>query len=98
MFFKEKDGDDIFICCDCGCENGFKFRFLKLKNLPERYGYAIISSLGVNTLRGRRFPKLSIIWNILRGRNYDFTEIVVSREEIESLRDSLNEVLKKDEG
>lgn len=89
----------ILIDCDCS-KHVVRFWFMMDEHRFEndQFGYV---SLGTYSSQDNIIPKirerLKMIWAILRGREWQFSEIILNQKDSLRLRDFMNE-LKLDEG
>ena len=94
---RSNSGKELYLDCSCGCDAGLKF---KLGKFDENYLYITLSSgnyykeqdLGVLRVIGLKLKK---IWRIIRGRDYVYSELCLSREELSELTEYLTEMKDK---
>ena len=92
---KSKDGKNLIVYCNCGCDEGLRIRI----NEFDEDTYAILTYTSGNFYKDQKLSCWSIfklkcrkIWRIIRGKDYCYSEILVSKEEFKELKEYLNEV------
>lgn len=92
---KSKDGKNLIVDCNCGCDEGLRIRI----NEFDEDTYAILTYTSGNFYKNQKLSCWSIfklkckkIWRIIRGKDYCYSEILVSKEEFKELKEYLNEV------
>ena len=90
---KSKDGKNLIVDCNCGCDEGLRIRI----NEFDEDTYAIIAYTSGNFYKDQKLSCWSIfklkcrkIWRIIRGKDYCYSEILVSKEEYNELKDFIN--------
>ena len=90
---KSKDGKNLIVDCNCGCDEGLRIRI----NEFNEDTYAIITYTSGNFYKDQKLSCWSIfklkcrkIWRIIRGKDYCYSEILVSKEEYNELKDFIN--------
>ena len=85
--FQTKDGDGLYLDCSCGCGEGLKVEVRRDADL-----YVLLSYTSGNFYRAqesgwRRFrKKLKKIFCILRNREYVYSEICMTRSDLEEFK------------
>ena len=74
MIFPSKDGTDLIVTCNCGCDEGV--HLINGNFSRDQYG-----AFGI--LR----KKLSQIWAIIRNRQFYYSEIIMTRDEFRDFKD-----------
>ena len=93
---RTKDGKELFVDCSCGCEMGLKLKLGKFEdqyvflsfvsgNFYKEQGYSIFGVIG---------SKLKKIWRIIRGKDYVYSDICLSRGDLDELREYLDDMIK----
>ena len=92
---KSKDGNEILVNCDCGCDNGVLFRIDKEDN---NY-YCFMTYTNGNfyreqgdTLWGVLSKKLKKIWAIIRNKDFYYAELVMTKDDFGEFRDYINSI------
>ena len=95
---KSKDGKDLFVDCSCGCNEG-----LRLSLRGDEDGYMFLSLVSGSFYRdqdsgafnalGRKLKK---IWRIITGRDYVYSEICLTRSDLDELREYLDEAAEEE--
>lgn len=90
---KSKDGKNLIVDCNCGCDEGLRIRI----NEFDEDTYAILTYTSGNFYKDQKLSCWSIfklkcrkIWRIIRGKDYCYSEILVSKEEYNELKDFIN--------
>ena len=86
---KSEDGKELLVDCSCGCNEG-----LRISIKQDEDGYAYLSYVSGNFYNGQgsRFGrKIKKIWRILRGKDYVYSEICMTRAEFEEFKKYLSE-------
>ena len=90
---KSKDGKNLMVDCNCGCDEGLRIRI----NEFDEDTYAILTYTSGNFYKDQKLSCWSIfklkcrkIWRIIRGKDYCYSEILVSKEEYNELKDFIN--------
>lgn len=91
---KSKDGKNLMVDCNCGCDEGLRIRI----NDFDEETYAIITYTSGNFYKEQNYSAWQIfklkckkIWRILRGKDFYYSEILVSKEEYNELKEFINE-------
>ena len=91
---KSKDGKNLIVDCSCGCDEGLRIRI----NEFDKDTYAILTYTSGNFYKDQKnwwciFKlKCKKIWHIIKGKDYCYSEILISKEEFKELKEYLNEV------
>ena len=90
---KSKDGKNLIVDCNCGCDEGLRIRI----NEFDEDTYAILTYTSGNFYKDQKLSCWSIfklkckkIWRIIRGKDYCYSEILISKEEYNELKDFIN--------
>ena len=90
---KSKDGKELLVDCSCGCNEGLR---LSLRGDEDSYMY--LSLVSGNFYRDQKSGafhsigrKLKKIWRIIRGKDYIYSEICLTKSELDELREYLDE-------
>ena len=92
---KSKDGKNLIVDCNCGCDEGLRIKIHPFDD--ERYSILTYTSGNFykeqNMSSWRVFKlKCKKIWRILRGKDYTYSEILVSKEEFKDLQEYIQSV------
>lgn len=88
-----KDKKDLLLDCDCGCSSGIHFRI----DAEDPDMYMIMSYINSNWYRDQttgwdRFKdKVKKIWCILRNKEYQYAEQVITKEGFEQFKKYINQ-------
>ena len=92
---KNKEGNELLLDCNCGCDNGIRFRIDK----DDHEWYCCMSYTNGNWYRDscQTFfhvlrKKLRKIWAIIRSKDYHYSELMLTKEEFETFCEYINEV------
>lgn len=92
---KNKDNTELFIDCNCGCNEGIRFRIDK-----EDYDYyCFMTYTNGNFYRDQDetlwkvfYKKLKKIWAIIRNKDFYYAEIFMNKNEFEEFKEYINGV------
>ena len=92
---KNKDGTELYIDCNCGCNEGIRFKVFK-----DNFGYYCFMSYTNgsfyveqgNTVWGALCKKLEKIWAIIRNKDYYYSDVVMTKTEFEEFREYINAI------
>lgn len=91
---KSKDGKNLIVDCDCGCDEGFRIRIYS-----EDDNYAIISYTNGNFYRDQNEKlgrvigkKLKKIWRIIRNKDYCYSEILMTKEDFKEFQSYISSI------
>ena len=92
---KNKDNTELFIDCNCGCNEGIRFRIDK-----EDYDYyCFMTYTNGNFYRDQDetlwkvfYKKLKKIWAIIRNKDFYYAEIVMNKNEFEEFKEYINKL------
>ena len=94
---KNKDGTELYIDCNCGCDDGIRFKFDKFSDDLDYY--CVMTYTNGNYYRGysetmlRVFcEKLKKIWSIVRNKDYYYSEIIMTKAEFDEFREYINSI------
>lgn len=85
---KSKDNKEIIITCDCNCDEGIRVK------IDESYGdYCYLTYISGNWYKEQNVlsKKLKKIWNIIRNKDFYYSEVVMSKEDFEEYKKWINE-------
>ena len=92
---RSKDGKNLIVDCDCGCDEGLRIRI----NEFHEDSYAILSYVSGNFYKDQDLSfwqvfklKCKKIWRILRNKDYCYSEIVISKEDFKELQEYIASV------
>ena len=95
---RSKDGEELILDCNCGCDEGMRMRVNKWK---DDNMFFIITYLSGHFayLQGDNIfsvikKKLKKIWCIITNKDYYYSEICMTREDVRALREYLEEIEK----
>lgn len=92
---KSKDGNNLFIDCNCGCDDGLRFRVDKMD-----YDYYFIASYtNGNFYREQEnkilkiiVKKLKKIWAIIRNKDFYYSEICMTKDDFIEFKNYINSI------
>ena len=94
----DKNIKDMLVTCNCGCQEGMEFRFVKEKyddiNNTDYFIELCTSEWGSEQDHGIRRLKFVIqkIWKIIRGKDFYYSEIMLTPEQWKEFKAKINEV------
>lgn len=83
-----KDNDGLFIDCKCGCSDGVKLKISKDDEFYFLMSYVngkFVSQQKQSILKVL-LEKIKKIWFVIRGKDYCYSEICMSKDEFEEFR------------
>ena len=92
---KNKDGTELFIDCNCGCDNGIRFRIDN--NDFDLYCFMSYTNGKFYTeqcegMRRVFRKKLKKIWSIIRNRDFYYAEMFLTKDEFAEFREYINSI------
>ena len=91
---ESKDGNELVITCDCGCDNGI---YLKVDRDDEMDMYCIMAFMNGNFYRDQNekilsviMKKLKKIWSIVRNKDYYYSDIIMNKQEYTEFKEYIN--------
>ncbi len=89
---KSSDGNDLMLDCRCGCCSGLRFKIDKYSD--DGYGLITYTSGNFYTEQDHTVwavwkKKIRKIWRILRGKDYCYSEVLLSKCEMEEFKEYL---------
>lgn len=92
-----KTKDELIVTCDCGCDESFHIR---IEN--ELEDFAFLNYMKSNwyadqdcTHKNVFLIKLKKIWSIIRGKDYHYSDIIMSKEDFETFVKYINKFIHK---
>ena len=83
-----KTKDELIVTCDCGCDESFHIRL----DVDDET-YALLSYMNSNwyaeqtNCKNIIVAKLKKIWSIIRGKDYHYSDIIMSKEDLKTFAD-----------
>lgn len=89
IFKSVNNGTGIIVTCDCGCDEGLRFKVDKLN--PDCYCIMTYTNGAFyreqnDTVWKGISKKLKKIWAIIRNKDYYYSEIIMTKEEFDDFR------------
>jgi hypothetical protein len=87
MVFPSKDGKELIVTCNCGCDEGVHLM------IDEDHDLYCMTYVNGNFYRdqygafGILRKKLSQIWAIIRNRQFCYSEVIMTRDEFCEFKD-----------
>lgn len=80
--------DELIINCNCGCDKGIHFT---IRNYEDG-DYVFLTYTNGNFYKEQHpfKAKLLKIWNIIRNRDYYYSDVVMTKEDFEQFREWVN--------
>ena len=85
---KTKDNKEMIILCECGCDEGMRIQ------IDTEFGdYAYMTYVSGNFYKEKNgfFNKLKKIWDIIRNKDFYYSDIILSKEDFEEYKKWINE-------
>lgn len=93
---KSGDGKELIVTCKCGCDNGLHIR---IDHDEDSDDFCYMSLLNNNFYRdqGKKIryvvcEKLKKIWCIIRGKDFYYSDILMTRQDFEEFREYIDKV------
>lgn len=93
--FRNKDGNQLIVDCNCGCNSGIKIRVDQL----DEDMYVLLSYINGNfyseqdkTLWRLLCEKLKKICAIIRNKDYHYSEICMSKDDFQEFQNYIKEI------
>ncbi len=86
---KSKDENEMIISCKCGCDDGLRLKVEK--DLDGTYYYQTYLSGNWYREQAGFTRKLKKIWEIIRNRDFYYSEIVMEQEDWEEYKKWVNQ-------
>ena len=90
---RSKDGNNLMVDCGCGCDEGLRIRVDKY----DDDNYFMVSYTNGSFYRDQNESifkvigkKLKKIWCIIRNKDYCYSEICMSREDLKEFKEFLD--------
>lgn len=85
---KTKDNSEMAIICKCGCDEG-----IRIKIDTEFGDYAYMSYVSGNFYKEQCgiIQKLKKIWDIIRNKDFYYSDIIMTKEDWEEYKKWVNE-------
>jgi hypothetical protein len=92
---KNKDGTELLVDCNCGCDNGMRFKIDKEDF--DFYCCAAYTNGKFYTEQAEGMwrvfcKKLKKIWAIIRNKDFYYTEFFMTKDEFDEFREYLNSI------
>ena len=92
---KNTDGTEMLVDCNCGCDNGIRFRIDK-----EDFDYYCFMSYTNGKFYAEQgetmwhifCKKLKKIWAIIRNKDFYYTEMMLTKDEFNEFKEYINNV------
>lgn len=89
---KSRDNKELIISCNCGCDEGVH---IKIDESFGDFAYQAFTSGNFYKEQYGMFgvlkEKLKKIWAIVRNKDYYYSDIVMSKEEFQELKEWINQ-------
>ena len=84
-----KDGSDLIVDCNCGCDEGFRIKVDK----QDEENYFLVSYMNGNFYRDQNEKiwsvirkKIKKIWRIIKNKDYCYSEICMSKNDFKEFQ------------
>lgn len=92
---KNKNGTEMFIDCNCGCDNGIRFRI----DVDDWDYYCFMTYTNGNFYKEQNdklwrvfCKKFKKIWAIIRNKDFYYAELTMTKEEFEEFKEYINSI------
>ena len=92
---KNKNSTELFIDCDCGCDQGIRFKIDK----DDCDYYCLMTYTSGNFYREQSETmwsvfrkKLKKIWAILRNKDFYYSDIFMTKDDFEEFKEYINSI------
>lgn len=92
---RSRDGNDLIVDCQCGCDDGIRFRIDK----DDLDYYCFMTYTNGNfyreqgdTFYGIIYKKIKKIWAIIRNKDFYYADIVMTKDDFDYFRDYINSI------
>ena len=92
---KNKDGQELYIDCNCGCNDGIRVSIHK----DDFAYYCLWTYTNGNfyteqceTVLKVIYKKLKKIWAIIRNKDFYYSDVKMTKDEFEEFRDYINSI------
>ena len=90
---RSKDGKELLVDCSCGCNEGLR---ISLKEDEDGYAYLSYVSGNFYTEQDGAFKrlgkKLKKMWRVLRGKDFVYSEICMTKADVEEFKEYINSI------
>ena len=92
---KNKDGTELYIDCNCGCNDGIRVRIHK--DDFDYYCFWTYTNGNFYTEQGETVfrtirKKLEKIWAIIRNKDFYYSDVLMTKAEFEEFREYINSI------
>lgn len=92
---KNKDGTELYIDCNCGCNDGIRLKVYKED--PDYYCFWTYTNGNFYSEQGETMwrvfrKKFEKIWAIIRNKDYYYSDVVMTKDEFDEFREYINSV------
>ena len=93
--FRSKDGEELVVDCNCGCDEGLRIRVNKHSDdlfFVVTYLSGHFAFMQNETVFGVIKKKLKKIWRVITNQDYCYSEICMTREDVHELSEYFAEI------
>lgn len=94
---KSKDEKEMILTCDCGCDDGIHFQIDKDSESDLFFCMTYLSANWYKEQQHTFWQKLKKIAAIIRGKDYYYSEICMTKEQFQEFQTYINQIERKDE-
>jgi hypothetical protein len=95
---RSKDGEELILDCNCGCDEGMRMRVNKWNDdnmfFIVTYTSGHFAYLQDDNVFSVIKKKLKKIWRVITNQDYCYSEICMTREDVHELKEYLAEIEK----
>ena len=92
---KSKDGKEMLVDCNCGCDAGIRFRIDKYDSdyycIMTYTNGAFYRDQDDTLLKALR-KKLKKIWAIIRNKDFYYADVLMTKDEFNEFREYINSI------
>lgn len=92
---KNKTGTEMYLDCSCGCGDGLRIRFDTNDYdfyCLMTYTNSVFQGTQANTFWRRFRTKVKKIWSIIRGKDFYYSEIMMSKDEFREFKSYIDNI------
>lgn len=87
--FKNFEEDELIIKCKCGCDEGVHFKIDKDESTND-YAFLTYTNGKFYSEQPRFISKLKKIWNIIKNKDYYYSDVIIDEDEFEQFKNWIN--------
>lgn len=91
-----KDKKDIYIDCDCGCNEGIRFQ---IEKFDENDSFCFMTFTNGNFYRDQNDTVIDVfrkkfkkIWAIIRNKDFYYSDVILNKSDFEDFKEYINSI------